>query len=64
MSKIVKNISGETLSIPNIGTVEADKTVTVPDDFSNPNFEVARVGKPTEEVKEDRAPQIKDDKKR
>lgn len=38
MTKIVKNISEQTLSIPNVGRVEAGKQIEVPDSFNNPNF--------------------------
>ena len=48
MSKQVKNISGQRLAIPNVGVVEADAMVTVPDDFHNPNFEVAKSETPAE----------------
>lgn len=44
MSKTVKNISDQTLSIIGVGEVEAGKTVTVADDFNNPNFEVVKEG--------------------
>lgn len=55
MTKIVKNISEQTLSIPNVGRVEAGKQIEVPDDFNNPNFEnVSRETKP-EETSEDGA---------
>ena len=63
MSKIVKNISGQSLAIPHIGVVEADDTVTVPDNFNNPNFEVAKEGKPAKEKKADTAATKKADKK-
>lgn len=65
MSKTVKNISGQRLAIPDIGVVEADATVSVPDTFNNPNFEVAKVGKPaeTEEVEVSDAPKKRGDKK-
>jgi len=40
MSKQVKNISGQTLSVVDIGFVESGETIKVPDDFNNANFEV------------------------
>lgn len=48
MSKKVKNVSGQDLALINIGVVKAGETVTVPDDFNNPNFEVAGSGKTAE----------------
>lgn len=64
MSKKVKNISGKSLAIPNIGVVKADHTVTVPDDFHNPNFEVAKSEKPAEaKNKAGNAPKKEGDKK-
>lgn len=58
MSKTVKNITESELSLPNIGVVAAGETVTVPDDFHNPNFEVVKSGKDaasSEKKKEDDA---------
>jgi len=49
MSKIVKNISTKELSIPNVGTVKVGEQVTVPDSFSNPNFQVVSTGKGSDE---------------
>lgn len=43
--KLVKNISEQDLSIPDVGVIKAGETGTVPDDFNNPNFEVAKSGK-------------------
>ena len=54
MSKKVKNIAGQRLAIPNIGVVEADAIVTVPDSFNNPNFEVAKSEKPAVSKKEEK----------
>ena len=42
MSKIVKNISGQDLVIPNVGVVKAGETKKVNDDFNNANFEVVK----------------------
>lgn len=44
MSKIVKNISDNELALVGIGVVKAGETVTVPDNFNNPNFEVVKNG--------------------
>lgn len=63
MSKVVKNISGKTLAIPDIGTVEAGETITVPDDFRNPNFAEAKSGKPEKESTEDAQKEVAPKKK-
>ncbi len=39
MSKTVKNISDGKITVVDVGTVEAGKTIKVPDDFDNANFE-------------------------
>lgn len=62
MSKKVKNISGQSLAIPDVGVVKAGDMVTVSDDFHNPNFEVAKSGNSADE-KADNAPKKKGDKK-
>lgn len=38
-TKTVRNVSGETLTVPDIGVVEAGATIAVPADFHNANFE-------------------------
>ena len=38
MTKIVKNISGQELSIPGIGVVQPGENATVPADFHSANF--------------------------
>ena len=55
--KTVKNISGQDLSIPNVGFIQADGIVNVADDFHNANFEEVKESKT--ELKTD----FKDDKK-
>lgn len=37
--KKVKNISGQTLILPDIGVIESDGIIEVPKEFRNANFE-------------------------
>jgi len=44
-NKVVKNITEQDLTIPDVGVVKSGETVEVPVDFNNPNFETVSEAK-------------------
>ena len=48
-TKVVKNITEQDLTIVDVGVVKAGETVTVQDDFNNPNFETVSAKKETKD---------------
>lgn len=53
-TKVVKNISGQDLVIPNVGLVKAGETIKVSKDFHNGNFEVVKDEVKKEEIKSEK----------
>ncbi len=56
--KKVKNISGKTLTVVDIGVAKPDEIIEVPDNFNNANFEDA--GKPSKSEERRKEIQKKD----
>jgi hypothetical protein len=52
-TKVVRNITENELTIPEVGSVKAGGTITVPAEFNSANFEVVKSDTKKEEVKEE-----------
>ena len=67
MSKVVKNLTDQDLTLPNIGIAKAGETIKVPDDFHNGNFEEVKPSSPpgatVATTKKDEVGNKKDEKK-